>query len=187
MRVVRSVSELPHAFKTAQREAESAFGIGDVYLEKYVESPRHIEFQVLGDHHGAVVHLGERDCSVQRGHRKLIAEGPAIELSRELRVQLVDAAIQAATAVGYTNVGGTGTNDMYVTPTAAHGGVVSAAIGHGPTVDVHARPDDASPVLGSLADGTRVVILGQTEDHQFYVIEYGAARRPGFVRDVLPL
>jgi hypothetical protein len=85
------------------------------------------------------------------------------------------------------DVGGTGTNDMYVTPTAAHGAVVSKAIGHGATVDVHARPDDASPVLGSLPDGARVVVLGQTEDHQFYVIEYGAGRRPGFVRDVLPL
>ena len=71
MRVVTIPSELPHAFKTAQREAEAAFGVGDVYIEKYVESPRHIEFQILGDQHGAVVHLGERECSIQRRHQKL--------------------------------------------------------------------------------------------------------------------
>jgi hypothetical protein len=85
------------------------------------------------------------------------------------------------------DVGGTGTTDMYVTPLSAHGGVVSAAIGHGATAAVHARPDDASPVLGTLPDGAHVVVLGQTEDHQFYVIEFGAGRKPGFVRDVLPM
>ncbi len=72
MRVVRAPAELSHAVKTAQREAEAAFGVGDVYIEKYVESPRHIEFQVLGDHHGGVIHLGERECSIQRRHQKLM-------------------------------------------------------------------------------------------------------------------
>ena len=68
MRVVRAPGELVQALKTAQREAEAAFGVGDVYIEKYVESPRHIEFQILGDQHGNVVHLGERECSIQRRH-----------------------------------------------------------------------------------------------------------------------
>ena len=76
MRVVRNAGELPHAFKTAQREAEAAFGVADVYIEKYVESPRHIEFQGLGDQHGTVVHLGERECSIQRRHQKLLEESP---------------------------------------------------------------------------------------------------------------
>ena len=72
MRVVRNPQELGHAIKTAQREAEAAFGVPDVYIEKYLENPRHIEVQVLGDHHGAVVHLGERECSIQRRHQKLL-------------------------------------------------------------------------------------------------------------------
>ena len=72
MRVVRSAAEMARAYLTAQREAEAAFGVPDVYVEKYLESPRHIEFQILGDHHGNVVHLGERECSIQRRHQKLI-------------------------------------------------------------------------------------------------------------------
>ncbi len=71
MRIVEAPADLPHALRTAQREAESAFGLGDVYIEKYLENPRHIEFQVLGDHHGNLVHLGERECSIQRRHQKL--------------------------------------------------------------------------------------------------------------------
>src|SRR6201993_4960826 len=105
MRVVRSAGELPHAFKTAQREAEAAFGVGDVYIEKYVESPRHIEFQILGDHHGAVVHLGERECSVQRRHQKLIEESPSMALSEKMRRKIGSIVIDAAKAVQYTNAG----------------------------------------------------------------------------------
>jgi acetyl-CoA carboxylase biotin carboxylase subunit len=105
MRVVRSAGELPHAFKAAQREAEAAFGVGDVYLEKYVESPRHIEFQILGDQHGAVVHLGERECSIQRRHQKLIEESPSPALSEKMRRRMGGIVIDAAKAVQYANAG----------------------------------------------------------------------------------
>jgi acetyl-CoA carboxylase biotin carboxylase subunit len=105
MRIVRAPAELSHAVKTAQREAEAAFGVGDVYIEKYVESPRHIEFQVLGDHHGAVVHLGERECSIQRRHQKLIEESPSPALSEKMRRKMGQIVIDAAKAVQYTNAG----------------------------------------------------------------------------------
>jgi acetyl-CoA carboxylase biotin carboxylase subunit len=105
MRVVKHPSELPHAFKTAQREAEAAFGVADVYLEKYVESPRHIEFQILGDQHGAVVHLGERECSIQRRHQKLIEESPSPALSEKMRRKMGATVIDAAKAVQYSNAG----------------------------------------------------------------------------------
>jgi acetyl-CoA carboxylase, biotin carboxylase subunit len=105
MRVVRAPAELSHAFKTAQREAEAAFGVGDVYLEKYVESPRHIEFQVLGDHYGTVVHLGERECSIQRRHQKLIEESPSPALREKVRRKMGGVVIDAARAVQYTNAG----------------------------------------------------------------------------------
>src|SRR5215203_4385557 len=105
MRVVRSAGELSHAYKTATREAEAAFGVGDVYLEKYVESPRHVEFQILGDHHGSVIHLGERECSIQRRHQKLIEESPSPALSEKLRRKMGGIVIDAAKAVQYTNAG----------------------------------------------------------------------------------
>jgi len=93
------------ALKTAQREAEAAFGLGDVYVEKYVENPRHIEVQVLGDHHGAVVHLGERECSIQRRHQKLIEEAPSVALTDRMRRKLGSTVVDAARAVQYTNAG----------------------------------------------------------------------------------
>src|SRR5713226_8436684 len=105
MRVVRAPAELSHAVKTAQREAEAAFGVADVYIEKYVESPRNIEFQVLGDHHGNVVHLGERECSIQRRHQKLIEESPSPALSEKMRRKMGGIVIDAAKAVQYTNAG----------------------------------------------------------------------------------
>src|SRR5580765_2303039 len=105
MRVVRVPAELSHAVKTAQREAEAAFGVGDVYIEKYVESPRHIEFQVLGDHHGSVIHLGERECSIQRRHQKLLEESPSVALSDKMRRRMGSVVIDAAKAVQYTNAG----------------------------------------------------------------------------------
>ncbi|HZP48749.1 MAG TPA: acetyl-CoA carboxylase biotin carboxylase subunit [Vicinamibacterales bacterium] len=105
MRVVRAPGELSHAVKTAQREAEAAFGVPDVYIEKYVESPRHIEFQILGDHYGSVVHLGERECSIQRRHQKLIEESPSPALSEKMRRKMGSIVIDAAKAVKYTNAG----------------------------------------------------------------------------------
>jgi acetyl-CoA carboxylase, biotin carboxylase subunit len=105
MRVLREPGELAKALKTAQREAEAAFGVGDVYIEKYVERPRHIEFQILGDHHGAVVHLGERECSIQRRHQKLLEEGPSVAVTEKMRRKLGSAVVDAARAVQYTNAG----------------------------------------------------------------------------------
>ncbi len=105
MRVVRAEDELPQALKTATREAEAAFGVGDVYLEKYLEAPRHIEIQVLGDHHGNVVHLGERECSIQRRHQKLIEEAPSVALTEKQRRRLGATVVDAARAVQYANAG----------------------------------------------------------------------------------
>jgi acetyl-CoA carboxylase biotin carboxylase subunit len=105
MRIVRSHDELPKLVKTAMREAEAAFGVGDVYLERYVEAPRHIEVQVLGDHHGNVVHLGERECSVQRRHQKLIEEAPSAVLTDKQRRKLGATVVEAARAVEYANAG----------------------------------------------------------------------------------
>jgi len=105
MRIVRAASELSMAVKTAQREAEAAFGVGDVYIEKYVESPRHIEFQILGDHYGNVIHLGERECSIQRRHQKLIEESPSPIFSDKMRRRMGSVVIDAAKAVQYTNAG----------------------------------------------------------------------------------
>ncbi len=105
MRVVRSPGELGPALRTAQREAEAAFGNGDVYVEKYLDAPRHVEFQVLGDHHGNVVHLGERECSVQRRHQKLIEESPSPALTDKMRRKMGSVVVDAAKAVQYTNAG----------------------------------------------------------------------------------
>ena len=105
MRVVRAAGELSHAVKTAQTEAQAAFGVGDVYIEKYVESPRHIEFQVMGDNHGSVIHLGERECSIQRRHQKLLEESPSVALSDKVRRKMGGTVIDAAKAVQYTSAG----------------------------------------------------------------------------------
>jgi acetyl-CoA carboxylase, biotin carboxylase subunit len=105
MRIVRTPDEMGSSLKTAQREAQAAFGVGDVYIEKYIEGPRHIEFQVMGDHHGAVVHLGERECSIQRRHQKLVEEAPSPALTERTRRKLGNSVVEAAKAVQYTNAG----------------------------------------------------------------------------------
>jgi acetyl-CoA carboxylase biotin carboxylase subunit len=102
---VRAPDELPQLLKTAMREAEAAFGNGDVYIEKYLDNPRHIEFQIIGDHHGNLVHLGERECSIQRRHQKLVEESPSPVLSEKARKRMGSLVVDAAKAVQYTNAG----------------------------------------------------------------------------------
>ncbi len=105
MRIVREEGEMEVAFKTAQHEAEQGFNNPDVYIEKYIESPRHVEIQVFGDQHGTVVHFGERDCSVQRRHQKLIEESPSPVVDDDLRNRMGEAAIKGCNAVSYENAG----------------------------------------------------------------------------------
>ncbi|MFN8594283.1 MAG: acetyl-CoA carboxylase biotin carboxylase subunit [Thermomicrobiales bacterium] len=105
MRVVHDEDELIRALPLAQAEAEAAFSNGDVYLERYVEQPRHVEVQVLADEHGSILAVGERDCSIQRRHQKLIEEAPAPNLPGKTREALLKAAVKGAKAAGYTNAG----------------------------------------------------------------------------------
>jgi acetyl-CoA carboxylase biotin carboxylase subunit len=105
MRVALNDLALKTALQQARAEAEAAFGNGAVYLEKYIEHPRHVEVQVLADHHGNVVHLGERDCSVQRRHQKLLEESPSFNLPDETRMTMCDAAVRLVRASEYTNAG----------------------------------------------------------------------------------
>ena len=105
MRIVRMPDELPRAIQAAQNEAAASFGTPDVYLEKYIESPRHIEFQVLGDEHGKVVHFGERECTIQRRHQKLVEESPSTQLDQEMRERVGSQVVQALQKIGYTNAG----------------------------------------------------------------------------------
>ena len=105
MRVVRSREDLVTAWETARNEAQQAFGVPDVYMEKFIERPRHIEFQVLGDHHGNLVHLGERECSIQRRHQKLVEESPSTALTAKRRAELGKRVVEALKKIGYTNAG----------------------------------------------------------------------------------
>ena len=105
MRLVRDAGELSGLFQAARGESEAAFGNGGIYLEKFVENPRHIEFQILADSHGNAVHLGERDCSIQRRHQKLLEEAPSPALSQKLRDRMGRAAVQAAKSIGYMGAG----------------------------------------------------------------------------------
>ena len=105
LRVVQKEAELEQALAGAQREGASYFGNGEVYLEKYLERPRHIEVQILADNHGNVVHLGERDCSSQRRHQKLLEEAPAAKLDPKIRQKAFDAAVLAAKSIGYSSAG----------------------------------------------------------------------------------
>ncbi len=105
MRVVEDESYIENAFLAAESEAISSFGDGTIYMEKFIKNPRHIEVQLLGDSHGNVVHLGERDCSLQRRHQKMLEESPAVILRHEKRAELLEVAVKAAKAIGYENAG----------------------------------------------------------------------------------
>jgi acetyl-CoA carboxylase biotin carboxylase subunit len=105
MRVVRSQDDLLSAYQMARSEAQQAFGTPDVYAEKFLEHPRHIEFQVLGDQHGKVIHLGERECSIQRRHQKLVEESPSPVLDAKRRKDLGAKVVKALSGIGYTNAG----------------------------------------------------------------------------------
>lgn len=105
MRIVRLKSEIEEAFASAASEAEASFSDGRVFVEKYIEKPRHIEIQVLGDSHGNIVHLGERECSIQRRHQKVIEESPSPFVDAAMRESMGQQAIALAAAVGYTSAG----------------------------------------------------------------------------------
>lgn len=105
MRVAQTPEEFESSFLTAQKETQMAFGDNTMYIEHFVEHPRHIEFQILADEYGHVIHLGERDCSIQRNHQKMIEESPSTALTEDLRRQMGEAAVKAAKAAGYVNAG----------------------------------------------------------------------------------
>src|SRR5262249_31574795 len=105
MRVVRSEDELPGLFKQASSEAANAFGNGELYMEKFIEQPRHIEFQILADEHGNVMSLGERECSIQRRHQKLIEEAPSLQVTQKLRDDIGKTLKRSLEGVGYQNAG----------------------------------------------------------------------------------
>ena len=105
MRVAQNPEEFEQSFQTARKEAGIAFGDETMYIEHFVKHPRHIEFQILADNYGNVIHLGERDCSIQRNHQKMIEESPSVALSAGLRKKMGEAAVRAAKAAGYRNAG----------------------------------------------------------------------------------
>ncbi len=105
MRVIRSEEDLPKHFHAAQSEAAAAFGNGDLYMEKFIEHPRHIEFQVLGDSHGKVISLGERECTIQRRHQKLLEESPSLQVTPELRREIGNKLEKTLSEIGYQNAG----------------------------------------------------------------------------------
>lgn len=105
MRISRGPEDFDMNFRDAQMESVKGFSDDTMYLERYIEKPRHIEFQILGDKYGNVVHLGERDCSIQRRHQKVVEESPSVAISHELRKKMGETAVKAAKAVGYENAG----------------------------------------------------------------------------------
>ncbi len=105
MRIIKAPKDLPQALATAQAEAEASFGLPDIYLEKYIASPRHIEFQVMGDAYGKVIHLGERECTLQRRHQKVVEESPSLTIGSDTREEMGKKVVEALEKIGYTNAG----------------------------------------------------------------------------------
>src|SRR5437868_14509765 len=105
MRVIRKIEELEKEFNEAKREAGNAFGDDTIFIEKFVDNPKHIEVQILGDQHGNVIHLFERDCSIQRRHQKVIEFAPSLALNDEQRKELCAMAVKFASSAGYSNAG----------------------------------------------------------------------------------
>jgi acetyl-CoA carboxylase biotin carboxylase subunit len=105
MRIAVGAESLRHAFELARSEAENAFGNDDLYIEKFLQRPRHVEFQILGDHHGNIVHLGERDCSIQRRHQKLVEESPSPGISQRMREKMGADAVKGSRSIGYQGAG----------------------------------------------------------------------------------
>ena len=105
MRVIREEAELERSFNSAQAEAAAAFGNGNLYMEKFIERPRHIEFQILGDEHGRVISLGERECSIQRRHQKLLEEAPSLKVTEEMRASIGKKLSECLSQIGYVNAG----------------------------------------------------------------------------------
>lgn len=105
MRIVEKEADLENAFQTVQAEAKNAFGDDSIYMERYIQAPKHIEVQVMADNHGNVIHLGERECSIQRRHQKLIEEAPSASLTPELRKQIGEASVQGCKEIGYNSAG----------------------------------------------------------------------------------
>src|SRR5215471_9259200 len=105
MRVIRAESEVENLFNSAQAEAAAAFGNGNLYMEKFIERPRHIEFQVLGDEHGKIISLGERECSIQRRHQKLLEESPSTQVTEQLRLEIGKKLAACLSEIGYVNAG----------------------------------------------------------------------------------
>ena len=105
MRIVNSLDEVSEAYDRAKSEAKAAFGNDEVYVERFIQNPKHIEVQILGDHHGNIVHLYERDCSVQRRHQKVVEVAPSVALKEDLRERICQAAVKLAMNVNYVNAG----------------------------------------------------------------------------------
>src|SRR6266436_3290773 len=156
MRVVRKQDELLGAYETARSEAQQAFGTPDVYAEKFLEHPRHIEFQVLGDQHGKVIHLGERECSIQRRHQKLVEESPSPVLDPHVRKELGAKVVKALTEIGYTNA----EDPITFVPSAGRITTFQAPGGTGVRVDSAAHADAViSPYYDSLI--AKLIVKGR--------------------------
>ncbi len=142
MRVVRAASELASSLESAKREAMAAFGDDAVYVEKYIAGPRHVEIQVLGDQHGTMHSLGERECSIQRRHQKMIEEAPSVAVSPALRKKMGDTAVRMAKAAGYVNAGTCefllDANGEFLFPRDEHA-AAGGASGHGARLGARSR------------------------------------------------